>query len=83
MPWERWTLPPGRTQMATATLEERVSRLEGGFEHLATKVDVAELRGDLHALESRLLRWMVGAILGSVAAAAAVTGVIVALLGAV
>ncbi|MDE2899095.1 MAG: hypothetical protein OXO54_12315 [Chloroflexota bacterium] len=69
--------------MATATLEERVSRLEGGFEHLATKVDVAELRGDLHALESRLLRWMVGAILGSVAAAAAVTGVIVALLGAV
>ena len=54
MPWERGTLPPGRTQMATATLEERVSRLEGGFEHLATKADVAELRGDLHALESRL-----------------------------
>ena len=37
--------------MATMTLEERVSRLEGGFEHLATKADVAELRGDLHALE--------------------------------
>ncbi|MCY3895289.1 MAG: hypothetical protein OXG17_02340 [Chloroflexi bacterium] len=68
--------------MATATLEERVSRLEGGFKHLATKVDVAELRGDLHALESRLMRWIVGAILGSVAAAAAVTGVIVALVGA-
>ena len=62
--------------------EERVSRLEGGFKHLATKVDVAELRGDLHALESRLMRWIVGAILGSVAAAAAVTGVIVALVGA-
>ena len=60
--------------MATATLEERVSRLEGGFEHLAAKADVAELQGDLHALESRLLRWMVGASLGSVAAAAAVTG---------
>jgi len=69
--------------MATATLEERVSRLEGGFEHLATKADVAELRGDFHALESRLRRWMVGAILGSVAAAAAVAGVIVALVGAV
>ena len=68
--------------MATATLEERVSRLEGGFEHLATKADVAELQGDLHALESRLLRWIVGAILGSVAAAAAVSGVIVALVGA-
>ena len=68
--------------MATATLEESVSRLEGGFEHLATKADVAELRGDLHALESRLLRWMVGAILGSVAAAAAVTRGILALVGA-
>ena len=68
--------------MATATLEERVSRLEGGFEYLATKADVAELRGDLHALESRLMRWIVGAMLGSVAAAAAVTGVIVALVGA-
>ena len=67
--------------MATVTLEERVSCLKGGFEHLATKADVAELRGDLHALESRLMRWMVGAILGSVAAAAAVTGVIVTLVG--
>lgn len=69
--------------MATATLEERVSRLEGGFEYLATKADVAELRVDLHALESCLMRWIVGAILGSVAAAAAVTGVIVALVVAV
>ena len=67
--------------MATVTLEERVSRLEGGFEHLATKADVAELRVDLHALETRLMRWMVGAILGSVAAATAVTGVIVTLVG--
>ena len=69
--------------MATAPLEERVSLLEGGYEHLATKADVAELRGDFHALESRLMRWMVGAILGAVAAAASVTGLIVALAGAV
>ena len=27
-------------------IEERVSRLEGGAEHLATKADMAELRGD-------------------------------------
>ncbi len=67
--------------MATMTLEERVSRIEGGFEHLATKADVAELRGDLHALETRLMRWMVGAILGSVSAAAAITGVVVRLVG--
>lgn len=27
-----------------ATVEERVSRLEGGFDHLATKADVANLK---------------------------------------
>ena len=33
--------------MATP-LEERVSRLEAGYEHLATKADVESLRADLH-----------------------------------
>ena len=45
--------------MATQpTIEERVSRLEGGYEHLSTKgdvgdvrVEVAELRGEVHALK--------------------------------
>lgn len=27
-----------------ATVEERVSRLEGGFDHVATKADVANLK---------------------------------------
>ncbi len=27
-----------------ATAEERVSRLEGGFDHLATKADIANLK---------------------------------------
>ena len=43
-----------------ATLEERVSRLEGGYEHLATKADLAEL-------ETRLIKWIIGAILASAA----------------
>ena len=30
----------------TADLTERVSRLEGAYEHLATKEDIAELRGE-------------------------------------
>ena len=30
-----------------STLEQRVSRLEGGFGHLATKADLAELRSEL------------------------------------
>ena len=31
------------------TLEERVSHLEGRYQHLATKADLAELRSDLKA----------------------------------
>jgi hypothetical protein len=31
------------------TMEERVSRIEGGYEHLATKADIAELRGATQA----------------------------------
>ena len=30
------------------TIEERVSRLEGGYEHLATKADLANLKIDLY-----------------------------------
>ncbi|MCY4582379.1 MAG: hypothetical protein OXE50_06215 [Chloroflexi bacterium] len=43
----------------TASLEQRVAHLEGAYEHLATKAD-------LHQLESRLLRWVVGTMLASV-----------------
>ena len=45
-----------------ATIEDRVSRLEGAYDHLATKADVAELKADL-------IKWMVGLMVASVAAA--------------
>ena len=54
-----------------ASIEERVSRIEGGYEHLATKADVAEIRGELIALEGRLMMK-----LGSLIVVA--TGIIVA-----
>ena len=57
-------------------MEERLSRLEGAYEHLATKADLAELKGELKAemahMEVRLVRWMIGIIV----AAAGVTGTI-------
>lgn len=37
------------------TLRDRVSRIEGGYEHLATKADLKEL-------ENRLMRTLIGAI---------------------
>ncbi len=63
-----------------AMMEQRVSRLEGAFEHMATKADIASLKADIAklearletsianlktdivAVESRLLRWTVGAM---------------------
>ena len=57
-----------------ATVEQRVSRLEGAYEHLATKADI-------HQLENRLVRWMVGVMLGGMATAATITIALQRLLG--
>ena len=35
-------------------LEERVSSIEGAYDHLATKADVQELRGDMNAAVEEL-----------------------------
>ena len=37
------------SMMTTDDLRERVSRLEGGYEHLATKADIAKLEGRMEA----------------------------------
>ena len=54
------------------SLEERVSRLEGGYEHLATKADVADLKSDIAHMEGRLLRWMIGMMPTSTAVAVSI-----------
>ena len=53
-----------------ATMEQRVSYLEGKIESLATKEDLANLRADMGALETRIAhslttstRWNIGVML--------------------
>ena len=53
-----------------ATTEERVSRLEGSHEHLATKADVYLVKADLQEFKAeifrelnKLLYWMMGGML--------------------
>lgn len=50
--------------MFMATVEERISRVEGVIPHLATKEDIAELRGEMRELhgEMRAMRWIMGGI---------------------
>ena len=61
-----------------ATVEERLSRLEGVYEHLSTRADIEALRGDferaIEALrgdivraEARMLRWTMGTIIAAAA----------------
>ncbi len=52
------------------TTEERVSRLEGAYEHLATKADVYLVKADLQEFKAEVLReinkllyWMMGGML--------------------
>lgn len=63
------------TQIAERTTEERVSRLEGAYEHLATKADLAQM-------ESRIVRWMVTVTLISATAGAAIVTALNSLLTA-
>ena len=53
-----------------ATVEERLSRLEGGYEHLATKAD-------LYQLENRMTRWLVGLVIAVALLAVSVAGLFV------
>ena len=64
------------TYDAVGNDEQRVSRLKGAHEHLATKADVADLKADLKSdiahLEGRLLRWMIAMVLTSIIVASSV-----------
>ena len=56
-----------------ASNEERLTVLETNYQHVATKAD-------LHALETRLVKWGVAAIFGGMVAAAAIASAVATLL---
>ena len=71
-----------------AALEERVSYLEGAHEHLATKADVAAVKTDIAAvktdiakLETRLIKWIIGLMVASIAVASTLALFIQRLIG--
>lgn len=55
-----------------ATDAERLSRLEGAYDHLATKADLANLETRLSQAMASQTRWLAGLVLASAAAAAGV-----------
>ncbi len=57
------------------TLEGRVSRLEGAFEQFSERVNILatkdEVRAEIKTAESRIILWLVGAMLAVAALAVA------------
>jgi hypothetical protein len=45
-----------------ATVEQRISSLEGTYEHLATKSDLAELRADIYKVAVQLGLFITGVV---------------------
>ena len=78
--------------MATVSTEERLSRLEGGYEHVATQADLFQLENRMMSqigqienrlttsmaqLEGRIMRWMVSLMVGVALVALAAVGIFV------
>ncbi len=53
-------------------MEERLSRLEGAYEHLATKADIADLKAELFDKMNVHMRWMIGIQIASLVGIVAV-----------
>ena len=64
-----------------ATIEQRVSRLEGAYDHLATKADLADMKAELAEMKAELIKWMAGWTLGGMAAISAVVIAMLRFLG--
>ena len=68
---------------AITTAEQPITRTELREElrHYATKADLGELRVELHQIETRLIKWMVGLMVASSAVATSLALLIQRLIG--
>ena len=57
---------------APLTRSDLRDELDRTLQHYATKADLADLRADLHALEARLIKWMLGLMLSATGLAVAI-----------
>ena len=57
-------------------LSDRVSRLEGAYEHLVTKADIAELKGDIAELKGDIAHQVNRAIVVLIAAIGAAVALV-------
>ena len=70
-----------RRGMAMSTMDDRVSRLEGAYEHLATKADVVELKAEISDMKTELIKWMAGWTLGGMVGISTITITLIKFVG--
>ena len=74
-----------RRGMAMSTMDDRGSRLEGAYEHLATKANVVELKAELKAeisdMKTELIKWMAGWTLGGMVGISTITITLIKFVG--
>ena len=70
-----------RRGMAMSTMDDRGSRLEGAYEHLATKADVAELKAEMADMKAELIKWMAGWTLGGMVGISTITITLIKFVG--
>ena len=70
-----------RRGMAMSTMDDRVSRLEGAYEHLATKANVAELKAEMADMKAELIKWMAGWTLGGMVGISTITITLIKFVG--
>ena len=59
----------GNVETHVSELREQVSAILAIIPHLATKTDVADLRADVAALETAIIKWIIATVLASAALA--------------
>ena len=70
----------GALESGVSDIRAQVSAVTAVLPHLATKADltkeVGTLRGEMHSMESALIKWIVGTAIASVAAASGIAAAI-------
>ena len=73
--------------MASPTLEERTSRLEGSYDHLATKADLEGVRTEMERLRAEMerfradvARWLLQLGVAMISAASVIAGIVLAVI---
>ncbi len=72
-PGSRLTEEPMTAELTAFDIERRLTKIEATLE---AKLPTFATKADLHALETRLIKWMVGSVLAAVVATGAIVSVI-------